>query len=277
MNVIEHLILGGGGLKGIYMLGILDYLEENKLLSIKSYTCTSVGTIIGFLHLIGYKPKFLLDYITKINYKKILNDVNIFNLFNEGYGLSNNSKLIKIIELFMTNKKINLNITFKELYDLFNVQINIIGTSICPIQTHIFNHINCPSMNVLGALKISINIPFIFPCIKYNNLCFVDGSLSNNYGLDLVDKENYKTTLGILIVNETNTQINNLYDYASYICDYYITENSIKKSIEYKNIKQIIIYDKLINNNLIYLLYTNIDFEKIYKLGYTTTQETFKT
>ena len=49
------LVLCGGGMKGIYILGGLKYLEEHKLLThINTYAGTSFGGMLAFYLSIGY-------------------------------------------------------------------------------------------------------------------------------------------------------------------------------------------------------------------------------
>ena len=57
-----NLTIGGGSLRGIAFVGSLEYLYSNNYISIidNFYGC-SVGSIIGILYLIGYKPLEILN------------------------------------------------------------------------------------------------------------------------------------------------------------------------------------------------------------------------
>jgi hypothetical protein len=62
----DTLVLSGGSSKGIIILGALQYLIDNYLISnIETYIGTSVGSIICYLLLIGYTPIEIIVYICK--------------------------------------------------------------------------------------------------------------------------------------------------------------------------------------------------------------------
>ena len=51
-------------------------------------------------------------------------------------------------------------------------------------------------MDVLLAIRMSFSIPFVFTPVKYNNNFYVDGSVLNDFPIDLCDKDNF---IGIFI------------------------------------------------------------------------------
>ena len=58
------LVLPSGGVKGVYLLGTLQYLyEQCGLEHIQSYYGTSIGSIISGLLIIGFTPLEILVYI----------------------------------------------------------------------------------------------------------------------------------------------------------------------------------------------------------------------
>jgi len=286
----DTIVLSGGGLKGLYTLGSILYLEEKELINIKKYIGTSVGSIICLLLSIGYKAKFLMEYLSKIKLKNILSKIDVLNLFKENFGCTNSTKFIDIIKLLMSKKKINEDITFIELYKKTNKEIIIIGSSLSPITACYFNYENSPEIKVIDAIRISINIPFIFPYIEMNceirnnkiltntnnKMKFVDGSLTNNYGIEMVNKKD--NAIGIIVLNEDKSiEKCNFYDYFMYICEFYINKDSKNKSMssylsKKENIKNIVIIDnKLNNNNLLNILLNheeNMNMKEFYEIGY---------
>ncbi len=40
-------------------------------------------------------------------------------------------------------------------------------------------------MEILNSLKLSARIPIIFGPIKYNNDCYIDGGVWNNFPIDI--------------------------------------------------------------------------------------------
>ena len=58
------LVLPSGGVKGVYLIGAIEYLYENCGINhIESYYGTSVGSIISGLLIIGFTPLEILVYI----------------------------------------------------------------------------------------------------------------------------------------------------------------------------------------------------------------------
>ena len=58
------LVLSGGGVKGILMLGAIQYMIDNRLLEkTTTYIGTSVGAMIGYLLAIGYTPIEIVAYL----------------------------------------------------------------------------------------------------------------------------------------------------------------------------------------------------------------------
>ena len=62
--MINNLILSGGGIKGISLIGAIEYLyEKNYMNNINTILGTSIGSIIGYLIIIGYTPEELYNII----------------------------------------------------------------------------------------------------------------------------------------------------------------------------------------------------------------------
>ena len=62
----------------------------------------------------------------------------------------------------MSNKNIDFNITFKDLYNLNKINLIFIATNINKNKLEYFSYKLTPNIPVLLALKASISIPFIF-------------------------------------------------------------------------------------------------------------------
>ena len=64
MNSYDTLVLSGGSIKGIILLGSLQYFYDNDCLNeVKTYIGTSAGAIICYLLCIGYTPTEILVYL----------------------------------------------------------------------------------------------------------------------------------------------------------------------------------------------------------------------
>jgi predicted acylesterase/phospholipase RssA len=72
---MNDLFIGGGGFRGVMFIGVLEYLHEKKLLDIKNFYGTSIGSLIGILYISGIKPKDMIKKgypeMKKVYYPKL--------------------------------------------------------------------------------------------------------------------------------------------------------------------------------------------------------------
>ena len=198
-----NLTIGGGAVKGFAFLGALEYLNKNNLLNnIENFYGTSVGSILGILFIIGYKPFEILNTLLQLNFKEI----NIFDLNNlqEKYSLLNDSFFVKINDIF--SKKENINITIEEFNKKYKIKINIYATSIQDRRNVNLNEEEFPKLKVLTAIQASCSIPILFPPVNINDKLYVDGCLKNIDGVNISDGYIIKS-------NNTYKKIDNFLSY----------------------------------------------------------------
>jgi NTE family protein len=259
MTKYNTICLSGGGVSGILHISILQFLNKNNIIKfykIKKYISTSVGTIISFLLIIGYKTEEIIDFINNFDFKYLNEDFDIDNIFIN-YGLNTASKIIVTIQTFLYNKTKKKDITFKELKNEFNKSLGIIGTNITLNREEYFSPETTPDMSVILAIRISISIPILFTPVKYNNNLYVDGGLFNNFPINYCNK---KTTLGITLHNQYKNSIDNIYNYMESIFRTIIKSNNTKNNYNKNNViicKGVNTYDltndikkKLINDGI---------------------------
>jgi predicted acylesterase/phospholipase RssA len=201
-NIKNKLVISGGGVKGLTILGYLHKLYENNLLdNINKYCGTSVGSIICFLLLIGYKPNEIFYILMEIDFESLLlysfDDI----LDNPHIGLYSTKPILFTIKKMTKNKKISLKINFKELFEKFNKSIAITGVCLNDNSLHFFDKENNPNMEVIKAIEISISIPLVFKPVNYNNKIWVDGGTLNNYPINYFDND-LDNLIGIKLKSE---------------------------------------------------------------------------
>ena len=123
------IVLSGGGIKGLGLLGGLQYMIDNKLFDkdIKYYSGTSVGSIICYFLAIGYTPIEMMVY--SITHKVFeIKDINSVESIFKGEGLYDFSIFISHFEK-MTIDKIGYIPTLKELHK--KMKKTLVLTLIC--------------------------------------------------------------------------------------------------------------------------------------------------
>ena len=67
------LVLSGGGAKGAAHIGVIKYIEEAGI-PIDYIAGTSMGSIIGGLHALGYSSAEILDIISSVDWDKLISN-----------------------------------------------------------------------------------------------------------------------------------------------------------------------------------------------------------
>ncbi len=174
------LVLSGGAALGIGHLGIIRYLQENKIVP-KEIIGTSMGALLGAAYAIGLTYDEINNILEKINYLKLLK-VNIFKK-NALINLKN----IKLIleEIFETND-----------FNSVNIDLKIVTTNIETGETTIFDKNN--NIKLVDAMCASFAIPGIFEPYLIKNELYWDGLLTSNLPIEF---SSYNNILAVDVIN----------------------------------------------------------------------------
>ena len=205
---IKHLVLSGGGLLGVSYIGLIKYLEENLpqpiIKTLKSITGCSAGAIFGSLLAIGYTSTELDIIVKDMKFKDYIN-INAESLINfmKLKGLESGKILINFIKKCIKDKVNNENITFKEIKDKFNIELQIGVTNLTKSRFEIMNSRNTPDVPIHKAISASVAIPFVFEPIVIGDEIFCDGGLLNNLPIEtlLTDTSLFEDENKIEIIN----------------------------------------------------------------------------
>ena len=196
------LILGPGGYKGFDMLGFLSPLDDIGMLkSIDTICGVSVGSIIALLYIVGYTIKEIINEAIILD---VYNDISNFNinLAINNIGLLSNEK----IKTRLTNlvfDKLNTIPSLKDLYTLTNKSFITISLNTTDQKCVIMDPFTHPNVSCVDACMYSINVPFIFYQLYYNNKVMIDGAFANPYPINYFDDGN-TDILGIYVSHNKN-------------------------------------------------------------------------
>lgn len=195
MKNYNTLILSGGGVKGFGILGTLQCLDHHdKIKNIKKIVGTSVGSVIGYLLILGFQPTDIIIQCIQQNYFKRLKKINLVSGI-KGQGFLE-FDIFEIIIKDFTFKKLKNLPTFQELYEYNPIDFKMITFNYTKNQEEILSKDTTPDLLILDAIRMSSNIPFIFSHFQNNNCYYFDGFITSNFGLHLIDIEKDRT-LGI--------------------------------------------------------------------------------
>lgn len=176
IKIYDELIISSGGVKGISLVGALNKLSQYYPINkIKYYTGCSIGSFIALLLNLGYTVNEIKNIFFYINFG-IFQECKIINLF-EKCGLDEGLKFTNFLKAILLNKNYNLNITFKQLYEITNKILTIVVTNISKGIAEYHNYLTTPNLTIVLSIRMSCGIPVLFSPILYNNCYYLDGAL----------------------------------------------------------------------------------------------------
>ncbi|MGM5484495.1 MAG: patatin-like phospholipase family protein [Nanobdellota archaeon] len=163
------LVLGGGGARGVYHIGLLKALQE-KNIKIKEISGTSIGAILGLLY--ASDPDFDFD--------KVFNDFDFMKFIRFTYSLSGFLSPEKI-ENFLKRHVPQRDFSELKIKLSFNaVDINT-GEEVVFSEGKIF-----------PAVIASMAVPGVFPLVNMEDRLLCDAGVINSLPVSLIKSRNKK-------------------------------------------------------------------------------------
>lgn len=196
MKKYDTIVLSGGGMKGFTMLGTLQYLYQQGVLSnIKKYIGTSIGSIVSLMMIMDYEPSdVIIHFIQNSKQLELLKQYNIVSGIR-GNGFVDYKHFEQLIKDLIL-KKMDKIPTLLELYKKFPIELQIITFNYSQNKEQVLSHKTTPNLSVLDAVRMSSNVPFLFSHFEYENNFYFDGFITNIFPIDKIDI-NEDVVLGI--------------------------------------------------------------------------------
>ena len=184
ISEFDTLVLSGGSVMAISIIGALQYLKDNNLIShIKHYIGTSAGAIISYLLIIGYTPIEIIIYLcTNHQLFEKLKYINVVSA-SRGEGATTFLHVSEQIEK-MTIDKTGRLYTMADIQSIFNKNLVCVTYNITKNQTEYLSPNLTPNLPCITALRMSCNLPLVFEAFKYGDSFYIDGGLANNFAVD---------------------------------------------------------------------------------------------
>jgi predicted acylesterase/phospholipase RssA len=209
---IENIAFSGGGIGGIAYIGVLEYLEEQRIIPhVRQYSGCSVGAIFATLISLGYSSVELKCLIENFRYKTIL-DIQLLGLL-ENLGIETGRRLMLLLGKLIHRKIGRMDITFEEHWQITGKRLFLNASCVETDTVEYFSVVHTPKMSVLKAIQMSIAIPPIIAAVKYNGKTYVDGGVHVSLPITLFESSK---TLGFQLENESMT-IENIHPFILHI------------------------------------------------------------
>ena len=204
-------VLSGGGAKGMAHIGVLKVLEKAGI-PVDIVTGTSMGSIIGGLYAIGYNSHSLDSMVRVQDWSYVITDKEDLRrqslsdrkkqntyLFNTGLtigkkdnnagGIIKGKNLAELFQQLCTGYTDSLDFT----RDL-EIPFACVATDIITNEEVDFHSGRLPQ-----AMRASMAIPAAFSPVRIGDKVLVDGSLKNNYPVDIAREMGADIVIGVTV------------------------------------------------------------------------------
>jgi len=213
-NIIDTLVLGGGGMKGVALVGALKALEIKGILdNIKTYSGASIGALISTLLNIGYTPNEI-NYIWLTLEIDKLQSLDITNLMKY-FGLDKGEKIEYMVKRLITAKGFDENITLQQLYEQTDKEIYMSTVCLNKMKPCYISHNSDPNLPLFNAIRMSISIPIFYTPFEYKDHLYIDGGCMDNYPIHLF-KDKIDKVIGIYLSGHVNV-LNKIEDLETFL------------------------------------------------------------
>ncbi len=233
---IKHLVFSGGAYKGLYFLGALKHLDDNKFCNIENIEtihAVSIGSIIAVLLCLKIPIIDIIEFAINKPLKKLFNvDMeNIFNINND-LGIYDKKLFKEMYYSFFGSVDLECTMTLKELYEYSGIELVVSSVSLNEWKIIDFSYKTHPDLSVLDATYMSSSLPFLLKPMRYKDSYYLDGGMINSYPLDRCIGCGYKNDeiLSLVARNENPSNLINTQDINMFKFGWCILNNIIKSS-----------------------------------------------
>ncbi|WP_446897749.1 patatin-like phospholipase family protein [Clostridium sp. LBM24168] len=160
------LVLEGGGMRGLYTAGVLDFFMEKNL-----YFPYVIGVSMGACNAASYisrqkgrNKRININYIDDPRYLSIKNWISRKGIFGSDFIFN---EIPNKLELFNTE-------TFNNSSERF-----VIGATDCDNGKPVYFEKDKCKDDILDIIKASSSLPFMAPIVKYKGINLLDGGISD--------------------------------------------------------------------------------------------------
>jgi len=191
LNTKLGLALGGGGSKGLAHIAVIKAIKE-KDVQVDFLSGTSAGALVASYYAFGRDLKNL-DNLTQLLRARAIFNFNIGKL-----GLMSTNSLREAL--------------LKELGDL-QIEDAQIPLAICTTDINTGESVYLRQGPLVNALCASVAVPGIFKPVSINDRLLVDGGISNNVPIQILEQMGAGITVGVDLNGVTSyPKVSNMFD-----------------------------------------------------------------
>lgn len=176
----KEIVLSGGGVKALAFIGALTLADTSRL---QSAIGTSMGAFLACLLASGYTPAELRSIFLELDWYTLFQSNILSTLTNltQTFAVNGGSKVRHLLHHLLYNKLGKENPSFEEL----PVDLCVVATNLNTNEAEEFSKRRTPKQSVVEAVFASMCLPLLFPPQTIGGETYVDGSLKNNFPVNL--------------------------------------------------------------------------------------------
>jgi len=298
---IDTLICSGGSVRCISFIGsfrrieelIAKGLEESEQhfpkIDIKTVAGVSAGAMFSLMYTVGYTSEEMETEMLNTKLER-LKEIKFMNFLSK-YGLDTGKLVINWLEGLLAKKSIPKTITFSELYQRTQIDLQIFAANVNRYNLTKFNWECTPDIKVLDAVRMSMSIPFLFTTTHFNITTkkinckegdiHVDAGLIDNYPIAQF-KDRLDTVLGLKVISQgeldshtVDERIDDIESYIYHVLACFIIQREKKTSSnELFREHTVYIHTENITQTLNFEL-SNEEKLRLIQIGYAATEQFF--
>lgn len=202
-------IFQGGGVKAIAHIGTIHALEERGFFCCKA-AGTSAGAIIASLVVAGYTSNELIEIFNSLNINSLKQRGKTIKIFKE-LGIYSSLPLEKYLDSLYRNKNIATYLDVKEGSDY---KLKVIATDIIKRKQIVLPNdlkkyqISPDNFSIAKSVIMSATYPLFYKPFKLGNSLIMDGSITNNFPLEVFGYKTKEPIIGFNLVSDKIYQEN---------------------------------------------------------------------
>ena len=230
MEKFDTLVLSGGGGRGFVVLGALQYLQDTGTMDgITTYIGTSIGSVISFLLIIGYEPCDIVIRFIQFKYLSRIKPASILGLLLKGDGILRYDDFNEILTEMILLKRDNVP-TLEEIEKDYRKNLICVTYNYSQKKEMSLSSETHPKINVLDALRMSCNLPFIFSHFQYEGDHYFDGFLTSNFPIHKISSTGH--AIGITAEGTMCLDTDDTLDFWKIIWNLFVTPMQELQSIK---------------------------------------------
>lgn len=188
----DTLVLSGGGIKGLAMMGAVDRMRRDGLLSkVRMVVGTSAGALVGALVATRRDMRDALGIVCAQGYQPDFD----FGRLAQGFGLDSGKCIDSMCAALLAGLPEGL--TFGDVRRTYGMTLVVCVTNVSRRRAEYLGPDTHPNMPIALALRMTCSVPLYFSAVRHEGCWYVDGSIVDNFPCDWAACNGGQHVLGI--------------------------------------------------------------------------------